>query len=173
MSRLLAACLSGLALAAIAPAVTSAQPEYPHLKPGLWDDKMNTSGISMGVQMCMDESVASRAAAFRPPTPGGAPADSDCSKREMKPIPGGFQMDATCTVRGRTTRTSMVMTGNFDSDYKMDMTVTPDSGREVKISMAARWAGPCPASMKPGQVVTKMDMGGIAAAMAAAQAAGR
>jgi hypothetical protein len=41
------------------------------------------------------------------------------------------------------------------------------------MSMLAHWSGPCPAGMKPGQVVTKMDMSGMAAAMAAAQAAGR
>jgi hypothetical protein len=140
------------------------------VKPGLWVDKMSMSGVSMGAQICMDGSMGPGTAGFRPPV-GGVPADRICSKQDMKPIPGGFQVDATCTVRGRTTHTSMVVTGNFQSDYKTDATVTPDSGRAYKMSLQARWSGPCPAGMKPGQVVADRDKAGIAAAMAAARAA--
>ena len=173
MSRSLAVCLSGLALVAASPGLPSAQIEPPHLKPGLWQDRMDMGGVAMNMQMCMDESVESRAAAFRPPMQGGAAAAQACSQRDMKPIPGGFQVDTTCTVRGRPTHTSMTMIGDFQSGYKMDMTMTPDGGSAVRMSMVARWAGPCPADMKPGQVVTNMDMNGLGAAAAAIAAARR
>jgi hypothetical protein len=174
MSRLFAVCLSGLALVAILPSLTSAQIDPPHLKPGLWDDKVDMNGMQIGMQMCMDESVEARAAAFRAPTPGGggaaAAAAQNCPQRDMKKIPGGFAIESTCIIRGHTTHTSMLVIGDFDSDYKMDIAIQPDSGKEMKMAMSARWTGPCPEGMKGGQVVTKMDMGGLAAAIAAAQA---
>jgi len=169
MSRLLAACLSGLALAAILPAVTSAQPEFPHLRPGLWDTAANLSGITLNVQLCIDESVEARAAAFRPPTAGGAAPD--CPQRDIKQIPGGMDVEMTCSVRGRVTHTSMVVTGDFQNDYTMAMTMRPEGGPETKMVSMSHWAGQCPAGMKPGQAVSKVDMSGLAAAAAALGAA--
>ena len=169
MSRLLAACLTGLTLVAVLPAVTSAQPDLPHLKPGLWDTAASLSGIKVNVQMCLDESVESQAVAFRPPSANGGPPD--CSQREVKPVPGGVDMEMTCTIRGRVTHTSMMVTGDFQSGYAMNMTLQPQGGPETTITSTAHWAGQCPAGMKPGQAVTKMDMSSLAAAAAAFGAA--
>jgi hypothetical protein len=179
MSRLLAACLSGLALAAILPAVTSAQPDYPRPKPGLWEDKMTMGdtgdpirpeGLSIKMRICMDGSTQARVAPFRPPMPGGAPKASNCSQRNKKIIPGGYQIDFACTVGGKAARSSMMITGDFNTDIKVDSTVNVD-GRETKMSSLAYWSGPCPASMKPGQVVNDTDMRRVVAARAAGRRA--
>ena len=171
MSRLLVACLSGLAFAAILPAVTSAQPELPNFKSGLWDSVMNLNGLEVKVQMCLDGPMAARDVALRSLSRGGGAAD--CSQTDVKKIPGGTDMEMTCTVRGKVTHTSIVMMGDFQTGYTTNMTVQPEGGPETKIATVSHWISQCPADMKPGQVVTKMDLGGIAAAVAAAQATGR
>jgi len=171
MSRLLAASLTALALGAALPLLTSAQIAPPQIKPGEWDMAMNMGGMAMTVQTCMDESMESRAALLRAPA-GMDRAQRNCSQQEVKQLPDGYMAEATCTTNGKTSHMKMVLTGDFQTSYTMDMTMTPEGGAETKIKVSSHWVGACPAGMKPGQ--SKMDMSGmggnIAAAIAAAQA---
>jgi hypothetical protein len=166
MSRKLAVCLSGLALAFALPSLTSAQVETPHLKAGLWDAISSLGGIKVDVHMCMDDSAQSRAAAFR--LPAVARGGPNCSQKDTKQIPGGMDMEMICTIKGRPAHISMVVKGDFQSRYTMDMTMQPQGGPETRITTTSHWVGACPADMKPGQVISKMDFGSLAAAAAAA-----
>ena len=59
------------------------------------------------------------------------------------------------TAGGKTTTSHAVITGSFDSAYTM--TVTSDSasapGGKSRMTMAAKWLGPCTGDQKPGDMI--------------------
>ena len=68
-----------------------------------------------------------------------------------------FTMHSVCKFENTTATTDAVFTGAFDSSYKGDMRTRyspPMHGMsESKMSMEAKWLGPCKAGQKPGDVI--------------------
>jgi hypothetical protein len=154
------------------PLVVSAQPAGPHVEAGLWESGMDVNGFKMTTQICMDGTEASSRRAFAPQNRGREADENTCEKQDIHPIPGGYSVDTTCTNRGRVTRVSGKVTGDFKTHYMMDMVVNMQGQPPQPMHMESHRVGACPAGMKPGEARTQMDQGGagMAAAIAAARA---
>jgi hypothetical protein len=145
------------ALAALLPAVAAAQPMR---KDGLWEMTMRMSApvpSTVTTRQCTDSSHEKGGAAFR--NNGPQAAGVDCKAGPVGPVPGGgWTYSSTCTMRGMTMATTGMARGDFKTGYHMESTtrMTPapmPQMAETKMVMDAKWLGPCPADMKPGDVV--------------------
>ncbi len=71
-------------------------------------------------------------------------------------------VDATCQVRRSTSKTHAVISGQFDSAYKIESksTYTPPLGNEGQghATLEGKWTGPCPAGQRPGDLVMASGM---------------
>ena len=147
--------LAGGAALAIAAAALAQSMTVPARKPGFWEQTMTMEtgrGMTMKSQFCTDASVEKKMSVL-----GQNMAGSSCSQANMRKTPGGFAFDSTCNIAGRTTTSSGVLTGDFQSGYRID-TVSKSSppiagAGETKMHIEAKWVGPCPAGRKPGDMV--------------------
>ena len=154
---------SPLALASLAlliPALASAQ-AMPMRKAGLWEMTMQMSApmqMTVTSKQCTDASEEKAGAAFRsngPTMPGGV----DCKAGVPLPAPGGgWSYSSVCTMKSMTMTTSGVAKGDFNSGYHMESTTRMSPApipqlAESHMTMDAKWVGPCPADIKPGDMI--------------------
>jgi hypothetical protein len=151
-----------LLLFAAAPA--SAEVQLPLRKAGLWDIKVDHGGAKMPavtVQQCTSEAVDREFTSEFAPS-----ARQNCSKTDVRKTATGYVMDSVCTMAGATVTSHAETSGDFNSAYTVNVTSRSEGGRlgtrDSKITMAAKWAGPCKEGQKPGDVVMpggfKMNM---------------
>ena len=143
--------LLGLAAASLAGGALAA--DTPKRKSGLWEINTQMEGIpSMGaMQQCIDQKtddlMQQQAKKEKP----------DCSVMDVKPQGNKVTMHSVCKFEGTTATTDAVFIGAFDSAYKGDMKIRynpPMHGvSESKMSMEAKWLGPCKPGQKPGDVI--------------------
>lgn len=143
--------LLGLAAAALAGGALAA--DTPKRKSGLWEINTQMEGMpSIGaMQQCIDQNtddlMQQRAKKEKP----------DCSVMDVKPQGNKVTLHSVCKFEGTTATTDAVFIGAFDSAYKGDMKTRynpPMHGvSESKMTMEARWLGPCKPGQKPGDVV--------------------
>ena len=142
----------------LAPALAQAQapapdPESPKRKSGLWEIKnIRGEGKAGIVKMCVDH------ATDEPLLHLNGPARKESCKADKVQRSGDqTTIDAVCTLIGTTATTHAVISGKFDSAYKVETKSTydpPMHGRaEGTTTMEARWLGPCGADQKPGDVI--------------------
>lgn len=136
-------------------AATPAAPTLPpKRKAGLWEQTMSTSGMTQTSQLCVDAKVEERLGWWSQQASQGA-----CSQNAFAPSAGGWTFSSTCNVGGGKTVTKGVATGDFGSAYEHNMTSTTTGSPtthmngEHKMTMKAAWKGPCPAGMRPGDMV--------------------
>ena len=154
---------SPLILASVAllvPAVAAAQ-GLPMRKAGLWEMTMQMSApmkMTMTSQQCTDLSQEKAGAAFRN-SGTNTPSGVDCKSGVPLPAPGGgWSYSQTCTMKNMTMTTNGVAKGDFNSGYHMESTTRMSPApmpqmAESHMIMDAKWLGPCPADMKPGDMV--------------------
>jgi hypothetical protein len=127
----------------------------PKRKSGLWEMKTAMEGMpaNMGaMQMCVDEKSDDI-------TRQQAEADTRrmCSKNEMRRDGNRLLMHSVCTFDKVTATTDAVFTGSFESGYRSEMRTSynpPMMGRkESRMTIEAKWLGPCKAGQKPGDVM--------------------
>jgi len=143
--------LLGLAAASLAGGALAA--DTPKRKSGLWEINSKMEGMpSMGaMQQCIDQNtddlMQQRAKKEKP----------DCSVMDVKPQGNKVTMHSVCKLEGTTATTDAVFIGAFDSAYKGDMKTRynpPMHGvSESKMTMEAKWLGPCKPGQKPGDVI--------------------
>src|ERR1051326_4103727 len=142
--------ISILGVIGVMPALAA---ELPARKPGLWEMKMefegrNTPGQTM--RQCIDASTDQAMQSN-----AGSSGQTACSKRDVQRSADKITVDSVCTVGGKTTSSHAEITGSFDSAYTM--TVTSDSaaapGSKTRMTMAAKWLGPCTGDQKPGDMI--------------------
>jgi len=139
-------------LAALLPALASAQLPGAHRKPGMWETSMSLSGRQMMTMgMCTDEETE-RHYSVANPQPGGR-AGSDCTGMTPTPVPGGYHIEGTCTNAGRKTHMVANIKGDFNNAYVMDINSDVDGKAQPPVHMDAKWTGACPAGRKPGDMV--------------------
>jgi hypothetical protein len=92
---------------------------------------------------------------------GGQMQKESCSKQDIKHVGNTVVVDSVCKMGSGTSVSHAVVTGDFNSAY----TVTVDSRREggamrgmpangeMKMTIAAKWLGPCAADQKPGDMI--------------------
>jgi len=142
-----------LGLLAASMAVGALAADTPKRKSGLWEISTHMEGMpSMGtIQQCIDQNtdnlMQQRAQKEKP----------DCSVMDSKQQGNKLTIHSVCKIENTTATTDAVFVGAFDSAYKGDMRTRytpPMHGlSESKMSMEAKWLGPCKAGQKPGDVI--------------------
>jgi hypothetical protein len=132
--------------------------EAPKRKSGLWELKRTstmTRGQTRVYQLCIDQASDN---AFHQLAEGMR--TERCKAGAPKRDGGALVVDAVCEIGNNdpsTATTHAVITGNFDSAYKIESKSTfkpPLHGKTEGTSvMEAKWTGPCKPDMKPGDVI--------------------
>lgn len=142
-----------LGLAAVSLAGGALAADTPKRKSGLWEINTQMEGMpSMGaIQQCIDQNTDNLM------QQSAKKENPDCSVMDVKPQGNKFTMHSVCKFESTTATTDAVFTGAFDSAYKGDMKTRynpPMHGvSESKMSMEAKWLGPCKPGQKPGDVI--------------------
>ena len=149
---------AGDAPSAAAPAAPGVAPAMPKLRAGLW--RVTTAGDGpQGVsRMCLDDAVQARMNVV-----GAQAAGGNCGQTRMTPNPGGgWRYRSVCDYSasgGGTSVSEGVMTGYLRTAYSSRTTVTTTGAavahmnRAMTITGEGVYEGPCPADMKPGDMV--------------------
>lgn len=146
------------AAAALLPSLASAQ-GMPMRRDGLWETTMKMSApvpMTMTSRQCTDAAEEKAGAAFR--NNGPQQAGVDCKAGPGGPVPGGWRYSMTCKMQNMTMTTNGMARGDFKTGYHMESTtrMTPAPMPQMATTtmvMDARWIGPCPADMKPGDTI--------------------
>jgi hypothetical protein len=153
-----------LVLASLALALTSTTPyaaDTPSRKPGLWETKMQMSGMPqpMTSQQCIDEKTDDLMQQR-----GQNQARQQCSKNSVRREGDKHIVESVCKIDQTTATTKAVFSGDFKSNYKGEISTTytpPMHGMaSSKQTMEAKWLGACKPGQKPGDVVMQ-GMGGM------------
>lgn len=146
---------TALALIVLAPCSAAAF-ELPPRKAGLWDLHMGVEGRPggmRGIQQCTDgETDKFLNSAF-----GGMKAEM-CSKQDSKKVGDTLVIDSVCNISGKNTVSHAVVTGSFDRAYIIKVTSRPEGAQpgseaETHLTVEAKWAGPCKADQRPGDII--------------------
>ncbi|MGE5027265.1 MAG: DUF3617 domain-containing protein [Betaproteobacteria bacterium] len=143
--------LLGLAAASLAGGALAA--DTPKRKSGLWEINSQMEGMpSMGaMQQCIDQNTDDLM------QQQAKKEKTDCSVMEAKPQGNKMTMHSVCKFGGTTATTDAVFTGSFDTAYKGEMKTRyspPMHGMsETKMTMEAKWLGPCKSGQKPGDII--------------------
>ena len=145
----------------LTPAVTLAI-DPPARKPGLWEIKMEHKGARGGqiVKQCIDAETDAKMLQM-----SGAMGENIgmvCSKKDIRKEGAKYIAESDCAMGGTRTVTKTIISGDFNSTYNADTTVThepPRMGNAVtKMVQTAKWAGPCAAGQKPGDIIMPNGM---------------
>lgn len=130
--------------------------DLPKRKSGLWEMKTQMSGMPAGmpgsqpVQMCVDQNSDNM---MRDQARGKV----DCPVMDVNRSGGKVTFHSVCKSEGTTVTTDGVMSGDFESGYRSEMTMNYSPAKNgmstMKMSQEARWLGPCKAGQKPGDVI--------------------
>lgn len=156
--------IAGLATTLLAlPSANAA--DKPMRKSGLWEIRVENTIDGqkmpnlMTVQMCVDQSKDDLTA--EPGDMKKGDVRKQCSKMDMKHTGSGMVIDSVCTVGKHTATGRTVITGNFNSEYRMENTTRftpPMQGMQTTSSVTTgKWLGPC----KPGQKHGSMTVSGM------------
>ncbi|MGO8910934.1 MAG: DUF3617 domain-containing protein, partial [Bradyrhizobium sp.] len=142
----IAGAVSLLVLIGAAPAMAA---ELPSRKPGLWQVKTsidNDNAQARVIQQCIDAATDQMLLSSAGPF-----ASSACPERDVKRSENAMTIDSVCTVGGKPATAHSVVTGSFDSEYKMTVTSQSEDlpGGKMTMTMEARWLGPCAADQRP------------------------
>lgn len=146
---------AGPAAQAPANASAGAPAGPPARKPGLWTISTSTAGMTQEIRTCIDAATDKEMSAW-----GQQVSNDMCSKNEVRPAAGGWAFESVCSMgQGGTMTTKGSATGDFNSRYVVKATTVttgssmPQANGTHDMTMTATWSGPCPADMKPGDMV--------------------
>lgn len=134
--------------------------DMPTRKPGLWELKMTfeqPKRPSHVIRQCTDAATDK----LMNSNFGGS-AQQTCAKQEIHQTNGAIVVNSVCAFAGMTTQSHAVITGSFDSAYKMEVTTKHVSGPrppglgesgERRMAVSATWIGPCKKGQRPGDVI--------------------
>ena len=128
-------------------------PESPKRKSGLWEIKnVRSEDKAWVVKMCVDQATDDALLHLNGPA-----RKESCKADKVQRSGDQTTVDAVCTQSRSTATTHAVITGKFDSAYKVETKSTYDpplrGKAEGTTTLEARWLGPCGADQKPGDVV--------------------
>ncbi|HEX9274907.1 MAG TPA: DUF3617 family protein [Casimicrobiaceae bacterium] len=145
-----------LLLALILGAGLAQAQDVPKRKSGLWEIKVQTfwkEGVRT-TQMCVDQKTDNAVRQLVE-----ARRHESCQKVTLRREGDKQLVDAECKLggTGANAKTHGVITGSFDSAYKIASTSTFDEPVHGKFEgsavIEARWTGPCQSDQKPGDVI--------------------
>lgn len=134
--------------------------DLPKRKPGLWEMTIIPAEGQRGPpasKVCIDAATDRELMRF-----GLGMTEQLCSKRELSISGSVATIDAVCKIGNsqQTSRSTIRYTG--DSGYRTEIKAKfdpPFLGKSESTTIQeAKWTGPCPADMKPGDLVTGPGM---------------
>jgi hypothetical protein len=130
--------------------------ELPPRKAGLWELKMSVEGRNMPAQSfqhCIDAATDRKMSAM-------GDMGADCSKQDVQRAGNTITVDSVCNIGGATTTSRAVASGDFNSGYTVKVTSKREGGpavpgmpAETKMTIEAKWTGPCKADQRPGDMI--------------------
>jgi len=142
--------------------LVQADDSLPHRKPGLWEvtmqmpDLPSMSGGGLKSSECIDEKTDE--AMQKKAMSGGEHGGETCRQTSLKRSGNTVDIVADCTSAEGKSHVVSHYSGDMQGSYGGDSVVTfdpPRNGRkEMRMGMQAKYAGACPAGMKPGDIRT-------------------
>jgi len=131
--------------------------ETPRRKPGLWIQTTQVEGIGAvpAVSICLDAATDRKIAWW-----GQQGARAGCIKNDVsKNADGTWSFSSICqTVGNIRTTTEGTASGDFQKSYEVRATnknegaPLPEMNGTHSVIIDAKWDGPCPSNMKPGDM---------------------
>jgi hypothetical protein len=129
--------------------------DFPTLKPGLWESNLTREGAGQKaptMKMCMDASLQKEMM-----DAGMGTMKELCSKNDIRREGNKVISNAECKFGDSTMKSTSVTTFTGETAYHTDVKATYDPPMAGKGSNStvidAKWTGPCPAGMQPGDVI--------------------
>lgn len=131
--------------------------DTPIRKPGLWEIRTTAEGQTRIGQFCGDAESHKLFDWI-----DANPQDPRCSEPKRQMVGGAMVIESTCKIGDMTTTSRKVMTGDFTSDYTVNITdkseatgilrgQLPDT--TTRSTIRARWLGACKPDQKPGDLM--------------------
>jgi hypothetical protein len=140
------------------PFAANAAGDMPARKAGLWQMTMSIAGHGMPQQtmkQCIDAATDKTMN-----TMGGQMSKEACSKQDIKHVGNTVVVDSVCKMGPHTATSHAVVTGDFNSAYTVKVESKQDGppvpgmpGGAMKMTIAAKWLGPCTGDQKPGDMI--------------------
>ena len=145
--------ISLVALLFMTTTAAAASYDPPKRKSGLWEIKVTSAqaGGEHTIQQCIDQKTDDLMT-----NDMGSGEKMSCSKSEFRKEGDKIVHDSICKVEGSSAKTRTVISGRFDSAYKIESKSAyepPMAGmRETTTVMDGKWLGACKPGQKPGDV---------------------
>lgn len=138
-----------------ASATSAFSAEFPARRAGLWDVTVNMESMKIPARtnkMCIDTATDAQLMKL-----GVASKEAKCTSMNVSGMGSTRIVDSVCHMNGGEQKNHIVMTYSGNSAYHMDMQSQfspPIAGKsQSHILQDAKWVGPCPADMKPGDMM--------------------
>ena len=149
------------ALTAIAFTIPAKTDPWPHRKPGLWQMTMTMQGSPvppMTSKYCIDAKTESYLM-----NQGQGMMQQSCPTHDVHVAGGRGTIDTVCKFGKYTQTAHTLITFTGDSAYRSETKSQTDppmpyGGKDHTSAIDARWTGPCPPDMKPGDIVMANGM---------------
>lgn len=136
-------------------ALAAGAEDLPARKAGLWEQRMTSpegGGTPTVIQQCTD---AAAEKAFRDMATGMS--QQACTRNETRRDGARWLTESVCSMGTIKITSKAVMTGNFDSAYRMEVDSQYEPalmGKSASRSVIdAKWLGPCKADQRPGDMI--------------------
>jgi hypothetical protein len=154
MQKPMTACAAVL-LGGIACGTGALAADLPKRKPGLWEVILHMADGKMPPQLmkfCTDPATDAELYQL-----GMNAAQGMCSRKDIQRSGDVVTLDSECKMGDMKMTSHAVMTFTGDTAYKTNIqshSDPPMMGRsDSTMTQDAKWAGPCPAGMQPGDLV--------------------
>jgi hypothetical protein len=129
----------------------------PSRKAGLWEQVLTRDGKPErlgALSLCVDAATDHEMGVF-----GRHLGKSDCERTMSRDAAGVYHFESVCTLTdGTVVKSAGAASGDFETGYKVHTQVNingaplaPMNGMHV-IDITGRYQGPCPSTMRPGDV---------------------
>lgn len=125
----------------------------PRRKSGLWEmtNLLSTGSAPTTAQICIDQASDDLL------TGADKLRQGECSKFEWRREDDHIVVHSVCKIEGSQATAHGILTGDFETAYHTETFISFDpplrGNEQVNTSQDARWLGPCPDDLKPGDVV--------------------
>jgi hypothetical protein len=144
-----------IAAAVIFVGAQASAADFPARRAGLWDVTVTMQGMNLPARtnkMCIDAATDAKLMNL-----GMASKEAKCTSMNVSGMGNVRTVDSVCHMNGGEQKNHIVMTYAGNGAYHMDMQSQfspPVAGHnQSHIMQDAKWIGPCPPDMKPGDMM--------------------